>query len=59
MFEEFGEVKGVELLSGFDKNMALIQFKNVEDSFFALSEMHGHFLSGRKLQISFTKSMVC
>ena len=38
--------------------MALIQFEHIEDSFYAMSEMHGSFLSGRKIQISFTKSRV-
>lgn len=57
VFEEFGEVRGVEILSnGSEKNMALVQFANIEDSFLAISEMHGSILSGRKLQISFTKS---
>lgn len=38
LFEEFGCIVGVELLStGSEKNMALIQFMNIEDSFYALS----------------------
>mgnify|MGYP002359900205 CR=1 FL=1 len=36
--------------------MALVQFFNIEDSFSAIAEMHGQTLSGRKIQISFTKS---
>lgn len=50
---------GVEVLSqGPEKNMALVQFEYIEDSFLAMSEMHGRELSGRKLQISFTKSRI-
>jgi hypothetical protein len=38
VFAEFGEVEGVEVLSsGSEKNMALVQFQNIEDSFYAVS----------------------
>lgn len=36
--------------------MALIKFKNIEDSFYAIAEMHNKQVLGRKIQISFTKS---
>ena len=59
IFEEFGPVEAVEILgSSYDKNMALIKFKNIEDSFYALAEMHNRAISGRKVQISFTKSQI-
>ena len=44
------------LKNGYEKNMALVQFENIRDSFNAISEMHGCSISGRKIQISFTKS---
>jgi RNA recognition motif-containing protein len=50
-------VEGVEVLNcGSEKNMALVQFAYIEDSFRAIASMHGQPLNGRKIQISFTKS---
>jgi RNA recognition motif-containing protein len=52
-------VEGVEVLgSGPDRNMALVRFKNIEDCFYAIAEMHNRAVLGRKLQLSFTKSRV-
>lgn len=42
--------------SNCDKNMALVKFRNIEDSFYAIGEMHNKTISGRKIQVSFTKS---
>lgn len=39
-----------------EKNMALVKFYTIEDSFYAISELHNTLLNGRKIQISFTKS---
>lgn len=36
--------------------MALVKFKNIEDCFYAIAEMHNRAVLGRKLQLSFTKS---
>ena len=41
-----------------DKNMALVKFYSIEDSFRAIAELHNSVFSGRKMQISFTKSRV-
>jgi RNA recognition motif-containing protein len=38
--------------------MALIKMSKIEDGINALSNLHNHDLSGRKLQISFTKSKI-
>ena len=38
--------------------MALVRFRNVEDSFNAIANLHNEIFSGRKMQISFTKSKV-
>lgn len=59
IFGEFGKVVGVQVLkqSG-DKNMALVKFSRVEESFGAVAELHNASFSGRKMQISFTKSKV-
>jgi RNA recognition motif-containing protein len=38
--------------------MALVKFSTIEESFRAISEMHGRNFGGRKMQISFTKSKV-
>jgi RNA recognition motif-containing protein len=56
-FEKFGRVEKVELLNHCaEKNMALVKFASLQESFEAISEMHGRHLGGRKMQISFTKS---
>ena len=39
-----------------EKNMALIKFYSIEDSFRAVACLHNAFLHGRKMAISFTKS---
>jgi RNA recognition motif-containing protein len=52
-------VEKIEILTRCaDKNMALVKFANVEESFSAISEMHGRNFGGRRMQISFTKSKV-
>ena len=38
--------------------MALVKFKTIEDSFNAIAHLHNESFSGRKIQISFTKSKV-
>lgn len=57
IFEEFGQVEKVTILKqGADKNMALVKFYSIEDSFRAIVCLHNSVFSGRKMQISFTKS---
>jgi RNA recognition motif-containing protein len=41
-----------------EKNMALVKFYSMEDSFEAIASLHNEVFSGRKMQISFTKSRV-
>jgi RNA recognition motif-containing protein len=41
-----------------EKNMALVKFYSMEDSFEAIAHLHNEVFSGRKMQISFTKSKV-
>jgi hypothetical protein len=38
--------------------MALVKFYSMEDSFEAIACLHNETFSGRKMQISFTKSKV-
>jgi RNA recognition motif-containing protein len=38
--------------------MALVKFYSMEDSFEAISCLHNEVFSGRKIQISFTKSRI-
>lgn len=57
IFSEFGAVEYVSILKqSTDKNMALVKFYRIEDSFGAISELHNRVYAGRKMQISFTKS---
>lgn len=57
VFQEQGEVAGVHILKqSADKNMALVRYYSVEDSFRAIASLHNSLLAGRKMQISFTKS---
>jgi RNA recognition motif-containing protein len=59
IFEEYGEVEAVQILKqSADKNMALVKFYSFEDSFRAAAELHNAVFSGRKMQISFTKSRI-
>lgn len=39
-----------------EKNMALVRFSSLKESFQAISELHNKQFGGRKMQISFTKS---
>jgi len=39
-----------------EKNMALVKFSTLKESFEAISELHNKPVGGRKMQISFTKS---
>jgi RNA recognition motif-containing protein len=58
-FERFGRVEKIEILTRCaDRNMALVKFASMEESFEAISEMHGRNFAGRRMQISFTKSKV-
>ena len=57
IFGDCGNVEKVKILhQSSEKNMALIKFSSMEDSFYAISELHNKTLMGRKMQISFTKS---
>jgi RNA recognition motif-containing protein len=57
IFGEWGQVESVSILKqSNDKNMALVKFYSIEDSFRAIAELHNSLLHGRKMQISFTKS---
>jgi len=59
VFQRFGRVEKVEILAkSAEKNMALVKFGSMEESFEAISEMHGRSFGGRRIQISFTKSKV-
>ena len=59
IFSEFGKVEAVKILCySNEKNMALVKFYSTEDSFEAISNLHNETFSGRKMQISFTKSRV-
>jgi len=41
---------------GKDRSMALVRMASLEESFNAMGMLHGRSFSGRKLQLSFTKS---
>ena len=57
VFEEYGQVEKVVLLKQSpEKNMALVKFYSIEDSFRGVACLHNSLLYGRKMQISFTKS---
>ena len=57
VFEEQGQVANIHILKqSADKNMALVRYHSIEDSFRAIAALHNSILSGRKMQISFTKS---
>lgn len=55
LFSEAGSVERVSLI-GKDRSMALVRMASLEESFNAVGMLHGRTSSGRKLQISFTKS---
>ena len=59
IFGEYGSVEKVHILQqSREKNMALVKFRSMEDSFSAISRLHNETFCGRKIQISFTKSKV-
>lgn len=59
IFSDFGRVEAVKILCySNEKNMALVKFYSMEDSFEAIASLHNEVFSGRKMQISFTKSRV-
>jgi RNA recognition motif-containing protein len=59
MFSEAGTVERVSLLgSGKERSMALVKMISLEESFNAVGLLHGRNISGRKIQISFTKSRI-
>lgn len=59
IFSEYGKVEAVKILCySNEKNMALVKFYSMEDSFEAIAHLHNETFSGRKMQISFTKSKV-
>lgn len=59
IFSDFGKVEAVKILCySNEKNMALVKFYSMEDSFEAIANLHNEVFSGRKMQISFTKSKV-
>lgn len=55
LFSEAGNVERVSVL-GKDRSMALVRMASLEESFNAVGMLHGRSFSGRKLQLSFTKS---
>ena len=59
IFNEYGKVEAVKILCySNEKNMALVKFYSIQDSFEAIAQLHNETFSGRKMQISFTKSRV-
>lgn len=46
------------LKQSIEKNMALVEFRSLEESFKVISECHNMVVAGRKIQISFTKSQI-
>jgi hypothetical protein len=44
------------LMQSNEKNMALVKFSSMRESFEAISDLHNKQFGGRKMQISFTKS---
>lgn len=55
LFSEAGNVERVSII-GKDRTMALVRMASLEESFNAVGMLHGRSFSGRKLQLSFTKS---
>ena len=57
IFGQYGYVEKVKILMhSNEKNMALVRFSTIKESFEAISELHNKQFGGRKMQISFTKS---
>lgn len=57
IFGQYGYVERVKILmQSNEKNMALVKFSTMKESFEAISELHNKQFGGRKMQISFTKS---
>ena len=59
MFSPFSCPSAVKILKqSAEKNMALVEFKSLEDSFKVVASCHNLSVAGRKVQISFTKSQI-
>lgn len=59
MFKHVVEPIKVKVLKqNADKNMALVEFSSLEDSFDVVANCHNMLIGGRKIQISFTKSQI-
>ena len=57
IFGAYGTVEKVKILmQSNEKNMALVRFCSMRESFEAISDLHNKQFGGRKMQISFTKS---
>eukprot|EP01017_Pseudomicrothorax_dubius_P027440 TRINITY_DN3165_c0_g1_i1.p1 TRINITY_DN3165_c0_g1~~TRINITY_DN3165_c0_g1_i1.p1 ORF type:complete len:580 (-),score=105.25 TRINITY_DN3165_c0_g1_i1:146-1885(-) len=59
LFSPFGEIEALKFLfHENNRNMCLVRFSNLQDSIWALANLHNYDLGGRKIQISFTRSKV-
>lgn len=59
MFKDVVEPTRVKILKqNADKNMALVEFSCLQDSFDVVADCHNMLVGGRKIQISFTKSQI-
>lgn len=57
IFSPFGKIVGLKFINMENyKNMCLVKFNTLEESFNALAHLHGTDICGRKIQISFTRS---
>jgi len=57
LFAPYGTIEGIKFIfMENNRNMCLIKFATLEESFWAMANLHNHDVGGRKIQISFTRS---
>jgi RNA recognition motif-containing protein len=57
IFANYGFVEGMKFIfMENNRNMCLVKYSGLEESFWAMANLHNQDLGGRKLQISFTRS---
>lgn len=59
LFSKYGKVEGVKIISQQNfKNMCLVKMGNIEQAICSIAYLHGQYIMGRKIQISFTHSKI-
>jgi len=59
LFAQYGNIEAIKFIfMDNNRNMCLVRYASLEESFWAMANLHNIELGGRKMQISFTRSKI-